>query len=93
MRSTYKSFVWRAISTVNMADCMNEGIYFLKYRNISIITPLIHTIPSVYRTCGPQYKPLVRTAHDCETGLYKEAAGPPYTLAIFECTWGTLEKK
>ena len=55
-----------------------RGDIFLKYRNISIISALIHTIPPVYRTCGPRYKPLLRTAHDCETGLITCDIGVPF---------------
>ena len=36
------------------------------------MSPLIHTIRHVYRTYGPPNKPLVRTAHDCETGFIPE---------------------
>ena len=36
------------------------------------MSPFIHTIRRVYGTCGSPNKPLVRTAHDCETGLFKE---------------------
>ena len=39
-------------------------LYFIKYFK------LIHTIRRVYRTCGPPKQRLVRSAHDCETGLY-----------------------
>ena len=40
-------------------------MHFLK-----AISPLIHTIRGVYRTCCSPNEPLIRTAHDCETGLY-----------------------
>ena len=33
------------------------------------IFPLIHTMRRVYGTCGPPKQRLVRSAHDCETGL------------------------
>ena len=33
------------------------------------MSPFIHTICRVYRMCGLPNKLLVRTAHDCESGL------------------------
>ena len=41
------------------------------------ICPLIHTIHHVYKTYGPLKKPLVRTAHDCKTGLLYLQTGLP----------------
>ena len=43
----------------------NWYIYIIFYK----IFPLIYTIRRVYGTCGPSKQRLVRSAHDCETGL------------------------
>ena len=77
MRRTYKPLFWRATRPVNTVDCMNEWKYFLKYNiNISIIIRFKQYLPSIIesveftgRVARPKQR-LVRSAHDCETGLY-----------------------
>ena len=77
MRIAYRRFIWRPTRPVNMVDCMSRWRYFLKYNiNISIIIHFKQCLPSFiqsavfYRACGPPNIRVVRTAHDCETGLY-----------------------
>ena len=78
MRSTYKPFVWRSTRRANMSDCMNEWTYYLKCIIIVIfllyfkkyLHSLIQSAVFTGSVCGLPNKLLVRTAHDCETGLF-----------------------
>ena len=78
MRRTYKPLFWQAARPVNSTDCMIEGRYCLKriIIDISILyfIKYFHSFIEwhrVYGTCGPPKQRLVRSAHDCETGLFK----------------------
>ena len=62
---------------------MDEGRYCLKRIIIDIfilyfkkIFPLIQTIRRVFGACGPPKQRLVRSAHDCETGLFFSEISP-----------------
>ena len=64
---------------------MNEWIYFLKYRNISVISALVHTIPPIYRTYGHNTNCLYVLSMIVKlSGLWQKRGSVKQTLIILQ---------